>query len=362
MDLDMAYKYLKEMSQKSCGHGVLGQTADLSLLNNPNLEAPRQALDGQFIQLLVDQTSLLKEVTSLSRTECRGEIPRFNSCEIPAAGACAGAKCLPGFKIQDDYLTYDMVKYVVAMTFDQDMLDCNKYGEGIKNIAMQMLMTALSNAMESAAILGDEDIPTGDGQSDINNLLGVNDGWLKKFLNCTPEAQIIDAQGAGPSLALFMAAKKLLPTRFRGARGNFRFIGGPTLQDWYAETFGARITTNGDNAVVTGNVGSIWGVDFLPVNLWPEDMVYGNDAVTHIVYTPPKNLVHMAQRKLDFKTEYDLTCDKYLTVGYFRQDVAILDPSAAVIIKNVDMCGTAWAGCRTPATNLCATPNHNPDS
>jgi hypothetical protein len=350
MDLSLIENYLKELASKSCDNA-----SDLSLLNNPNLEADRVTL--QFIQKLVDQTSLLPLVTTLTRTECRGEIPRFDSCDIPAVGASA-TSCLPGFKIQDDYLTYNMVKYKVAHSYDQDMVDCNKYGSQIKNIAMQMLMTKFKNAMEIAAIQGDEDIPTGDDRSDWENLLGVNDGWLKLALNCTPEAQIIDAQGAGLSLDLFMAAKRALPARYKAARGDFKFIGGPTLADWYAQTFGNRVTNGGDEAIRQGVVGPIWGVDLVEVNQWKENYTYGqDDEVTHILYTPTKNLVHLMQRKLDFKTEYKMEADKYLTVGYFRQDVMISDPDAVVLIKNVSLCDdTPWAGCKTPAPGKCPLP------
>jgi hypothetical protein len=345
-------KYMQTLSSKSCG-----SQSDLSLLNNPNLEAERAT--EQFIQKLVDQSTLLKAVTSLTVPHCKGEIPRFDACDIGAAGACA-ADCLPTFNIQDSYLTYDLVKYVVSTSYDQDMLDCNKYGDAIKNIQMDMMMMSLNNAMEKAAIMGDEDLATGAEQSASNNLLGVNDGWLKKAAACTPEAQIIDAEGAGPSAELFMNARKLLPTKYKSNRGNYKFIGGPSLSDWYAQTFSNRITAAGDQALVTGKAGSLWGNDFFEVPLWPETFAYGSGEVSHILFTPLNNLVHIMQRKLDFKTEYILSCDRYLTVGYFRQDVMIADPDAVILVKNVDFCGTPYAGCVNSGSDDCGLAIHNP--
>lgn len=347
-------KYLKALSSKSCATDV-----DLSLLNHPNLEADRLTQD--FIQRLVDLSTLLGDVTTMTRSECKGEIPRFDACHTPVVGACA-QPCLPNFQIEHDYLTYDMVKYVVAHSYDQDMLDCNKFGDRIKDISMDMLMTSMKNKMELAAIMGDEDLPTGADYSADNNLLGVNDGWLKLACSCTPGAQIIDAQGAGPSRELFMAARKLLPPRYRGQRHNYHFIGGPSLHDWHAQDTSYRPTAAGDRAVETGSGGRIWGNSFYEASQWPEYLPYTiggvEKEVTHVMFTPLTNLVHMMQRKLDFKTEYDYTCDRYLTVGFFRQDFMIADPDAVILLKNVDVCGDPWDGCVKPVQDDCAL-NHN---
>jgi len=339
-------KYMKELSSKSCN-----TQSDLSLLNNPNLEAERAT--AQFIQLLVDQSKLMSAVTNLTVSHCKGEIPRLDSCDLGAAGACAG-DCSPNFTIEDTYLTYDLVKYVASTSWDQDMLDCNKYGTAIKDVQMDMLMTSMRNAMEVAAIMGDEDLPTGSGQSKLNNLLGVNDGWLKKACACTPETQVIDALGAGPSAELFMNARKMLPTKYKVNRGQYKYIGGPTLSDWYAQSFSNRITMGGDDVLRTGQAGSLWGNDFFEVPLWPEQLPYGGSGeVSHILFTPLSNLAVVHQRKLDFKTEEIISCDRFVTYGYWRQDHLILDPDAVILIKNVDFCGTAYTGCVNSGSNDC---------
>ena len=339
-------KYMETLSSKSCSTG-----SDLSLLNNPNLEADRAV--GQFIQLLTDQSALIKAVSNWQVKDCKGEFPRFDSCDLGAAGACA-ADCLPTFKIQDSYLTYDLVKYVASSSYDQDMVDCGKFGSQLANIQMDMMMKSMTNAMERAFILGDTDLPTGAGQPAMNNLLGVQDGVLKKALSCTPEAQIIDANGAGPSSALFMAARKLIPTKYKAERAMYKYIVGPSITDWYAESFASRITQGGDASLVTGNAGRLWGNDFLEVPLWPENMPFGSsDEVTHVLFTPLDNLVHITQRKLDFKTEYDISCDRYLSVGFWRSGHYIMNPDKMVVIQNLDPCGTPWTGCVTTPSDSC---------
>jgi len=345
-------KYMQALSSKSCG-----TQSDLSLLNNPNLEAERAT--SQFIQLLTDQSTLLKAVTNLTVKECRGEIPRFDSCDLGASGACVSDD-LPTFNFTDEYLTYDLIKYVASTSYDQDMLDCNKYGESIKNIQMDMLMTSMSNAMERAFILGDADLPTGPSESKMNNLLGVQDGILKKACACTPDDQIIDAAGAGPSPALFMAARKLLKPKYKVNRGNYKFLVGPSISDWYAEAFSNRITTNGDDVLRSGNAGRIWGNDFFEIPLWPENIQYGGEDTTHVMFTPLNNLIHISQRKLDFKTEYLLSSDRYVSVGYWRQAHLIADPDAVVLIKNLDPCGSPWTGCVSGGQDSCYPTSNNP--
>ena len=224
-------------------------------------------------------------------------------------------------------------------------------------------MTSMRNKMEQAAIMSDSDIPTGADYSQDNNLLGVNDSWIKLACNCTPEAQVIDAQGQGPSTNLFQAARKILPPRYRGNRSAYQFIGGPSLMDWWAEEQSYRPTDKGDMACESGMGGRIFGNRFYEVAQWPEYLPYavgGEDKeVTHILFTPLTNLIHIMQRQLQFRTEYDFTCDRYLTVGFFRQDFLIADPNAVVLIKNVDICADPWSGCVKPAMDECAI-NHNP--
>lgn len=344
---------LKELSTKACA------TGDLSLTSNPNLQAERAS--REFIMMLKDLSTLLNDVTVIDRADCKGEIPRFDSCGISAAGACA-TTCVPGSKLEDSYITYDMVKYKVGMTVDEDMLDCNKLGRRLNDVAMQALMVKMKNNMELAAIMGDEDLPTGDGQSDYNNLMGVNDGWLKIALAAVPQSQILDAEGSGPSLALFSAARKLLPPRYRQNRANYRFVGGPSLVDWWVDDTTARPTDAGDEARFTGEGRRILGNSFYEVPQWPEDLPYDEEnTVTHILFTPLSNLLFFIRRQIEIETERRIECDDYLSVGWFSNDFAVAEPEAMVVIKNVDMCAPPWTGCRKVNKDKCAPEPHDLD-
>lgn len=352
-------KYINELTAKSCDGG-----ADLSLLTNPNFE--RERTDGQILQLLTDQSRLLSSITTMQVSECKGSIPRLDSCDNGAVGACT-IDGLPSYNFQDDYIDYDLKKYVASTSYSQDMLDCNKFGDSIRTIQSDMLMTSMRNAMERAAILGDKNLPTGNGQPNENNLLGVDDGFLKKACSCTPQSQVIDAEGAGPSAELFMNARKLLPPKYRVNRQAYQYIVGPSISDWYVQSFANRITDMGDSILQNGQVDRLWGNSLFEVPLWPENLDYtdgnGQDReVTHILFTPLSNLVHVSQRRLDMQTEYLLQSDKFITVGYWRQTQFIADPQAVVLIKNVDPCGVAYEGCTPVNPNPCYPNSNNPCS
>ena len=352
-------KYINDLTRKSCDSG-----ADLSLLNHPNLE--RERTDGQILQLLTDQSRLLSAIQTMQVSECKGSIPRFDSCDLGAVAACS-IDGLPSYNFQDDYIDYDLKKYVASTSYSQDMLDCNKFGNQIESVQSQMLMTSMRNSMERVAILGDQNLPTGNGQPAINNLLGADDGFLKKACSCVPESQIIDAQGAGPSAELFLNMRKSLPPRYRVNLNAYQYLVSPSIADWYVQAFANRVTDTGDAILQGGSVDRLWGNSLFEVPLWPDNMIYtntnGDDVeVTHILFTPLNNLIHIAQRRLDLQTEYVLASDKFITVGYWRQTQIIADPAACVLVKNVSPCGIAYEGCMTNNPNACFTESNNPCS
>jgi len=352
---------IKQDVVKSCGAG--SGAGGLDLLQNPNLEMKRRMMDG-IIMLLKDETALISQVTNVIEAPCKGEILRLDSCDNGVVAAC-NASCLPNYSIEDSYVTFDMVAYLARHSVTEEFLQCNEYGrERINDLAMAMLLVSMGNAMERAAILGDETLPTGPAQSADNNLLGANDGWIKLACMCTPECQVIDAAGAGPSKALFMAARKALPNRYKRDRSNYRFIVGPSIVDWWTEFLSGLPTDLGDDSIVNGGSQRIFGSSFFEVPLWAEDLPYtpgvGDPVdVTHILFTPLSNLYHFTRRNLEFQTEYKLECDRYETVGRMSADVNIADPAALVLIKNVDPCGTPWTGCQITCPGACGVSSAN---
>ncbi len=334
---------LKSLKAKSCD----GQ-ADFSFLQHPNLQV--EASSAQVINLLKDTSRLIGAVSKADRADCRGEIPRIDTCDIIAQG-CNLTSCLPDATLNDTYISYAMEKYRAAFNVDHDFMDCNKLGEPtqVNELMQAMILTQIRNNMELAAIYGDADLPTGDGQSDWNNLMGKNDGWLKQAFNCAPSNQIINAAGAGLSEDLFMAARKAIPAKYRPNRSNFKFIYGPGVDDWWLQNRVARPTDAGDNAMASGVAGNIFGQSGFEVPMWRENLAYGGSGqqVTHILYTPLDNLLYLNRRKFEMHTEYKAEKDMHQTVAYWTQDAIIQRPEEVVVLANVDVCGsTPFSACQ----------------
>ena len=95
---------------------------------------------------------------------------------------------------------------------------------GIRDTLLGMFTKQISIDSEMAAIEGDDDLTTGDGQSAENNLLGVNDGWNKILVAEVPAAQQIDAAGTAPSKKLYYDMKRAVPARYRVAKPDYIWI------------------------------------------------------------------------------------------------------------------------------------------
>jgi len=340
------------LRQKSCG-------SPIDTTSNPNLMKDREA--DAFIDLLTDNSRLLKDITVVRTDKCKGEIPRLDIDGPVSSGACA-TSCPTEYGIRDNYLTYDLVKYRSDFSIKHDFLECSKLGMNATDLIVNMFKKQINNDRETAAIEGDETLPTGDHQDAYNNLLGVNDGFIALACGCVPSCQVIDANGAGPSPALFHEMRKVLPARYRGMRDTYRYIVGPQVFDWWAYNRSLRDTDAGDRAIATSNGGPLWGINLYEVPLWPENMPFGSlgQTGTTIMYTPLPNLVHFIQREFSLEWERKPKCDSWEATMYWKVDNMIRNPDMMVLAVNVDPCGVPYEGCnsqcgiRTRDTNPCS--------
>lgn len=328
---------LQKLRQKNCGN------ASIDMNTNPNLLAKRQV--DELINLVVDTSILLKSIPVVRRTKCKGEIPRLDVRGIASEGANT-TTCPRERGLVDSYVSYDMTKYRTSLSLSGDFLTCNEYGDGIKDLAVNMIRTQVANDMEAAAIEGDETLPTGDSQSDYNNLMGVNDGFIALAKCCVPQCQILDAAGAGPSAKLFMEARKKLPARYRRQLGVYKFIMGPQLLDWWALLRAGRETPEGDAALLNGNNRPMWGHDLFHVPMWPENFPIGGNATgTHVLFTPLDNLLFFVMEEMMLEWERIPSCDKWAGYLHWWADFQFRNPDMVVLIKNIDPCGTPYDMC-----------------
>ena len=355
---DLIQQYL---AKKSCPSDTgCGTSAFMNYDAHPNLR--QDQVYEAFFDRFIDQSQFLRDINTFRTQHCSGVIPRLDSCSIVTTGKCAASCNSSNLDIVESYLTYDLKQYKTCLEVGYDFLDCNKMGspEFVNQYLQDLMMKTHANNMARTALMGDEDLATGPNETDLNNLLGVNDGFLKLFCSCTPEPQILDAQGMGPSRELYMAARKLLPPQFRGMRREMQFMGGMSQTDWLALDTSYRPTVKGDEACETGEVGRLWGNTFYELPEWPEDLPYGDKQVGHLVLTTLDNLNYVQRNEPRISTEYDQDCDSWKTIMRTEADFMVSDERKVVLIKNIDWCGEPWNGCVMPGKDNCSYQFENP--
>jgi hypothetical protein len=332
---------LERLRAKSCASAAIDEATA------PNMLTRAQA--DRFIDLVVDNSVLLKNIRVVRTNDCKGEIGRLDIGEIISEGACA-TSCPTERTFSDSYITYNLVKYRSATSISQDFLDCNILGDRVRDEAINMIRKQVGNDMEMAAIESDSTLPVGDNQSAYNNLMGVNDGFIAMACACVPDCQVIDAAGAGPSPQLFMEMRRRVPVRYRARRNEYRYVVGPQVADWWVYNRSLRDTVAGDAAISSGTAGPLWGVSLFEVPLWPENLPFGTAGGegTVLLYTPMQNMIHFIQRQMSLEWERRIRCDDYQATMYWKSDWAFENPDMVVVVKNLDPCGEPYAGCSGP--------------
>lgn len=317
-----------------------GKVSQTSL---PNSVLNRQQADT-FMDLVVDYSTLMKMVTVKRVNHSSGSVPKWDLDTYVTQGATT-TSTVTHRSPSESVMTYDMEKYRSGFFIDSDFLEDNIEGDAARNTLLDMMRKRIAVNMEYAALMSDDSLATGDGQSDENNLLGVNDGWYKILLNAVPTAQLIDAAGTSSSAELYYEMKRRVPAKFRVAKPNYRFLMGSAAYDRLALTQYARVTAAGDDAIRTGEFPGTWGTPAVEIPGIPETQTVsatGATDGTFIILTDPKNLVVFLRR--EWKIEYDRkpALDGWEMVMHHRADFQVIDPTAVIMAYNVSDSGTAY--------------------
>ena len=193
-----------------------------------------------------------------------------------------------------------MEKYRSAFDLKTDFMEDNIEGTSVRDTLLNMFSKRIAIDTEMAAIEGDDSLTTGDGQTDANNLLGVNDGWKKILVAQVPGGQQLDASGAAASKKLYYDMKRAIPTRYRAAKPRYVWLVSSGVFDKWMYDWSARATEGGDVALATGSVPGPWGIPMIEIPLMPEDLTFGTAGTdgTQIWLTPLDNLIYFIQREI----------------------------------------------------------------
>lgn len=303
----------------------------------PNSRLNRQQAD-RFIDLVVQEARLLSYVRKVRKDHPKGETNKLNITQIVSEGARATSRLVPS-GIEESVVSFDMEKYRSGIDIASEFEEDNIEKGGIRDTIMRMFTKAIANDQESAMISGDQSLTVGDGQSKENNLYGVNDGFHKILLDNVPNIQVIDCEGAAPSKALYHHMARLIPTRFRSVKDQYKFFVPCFAFDDWTYDWTARNTVGGDSALSTGRAAGPMGIDLLEIPKFPTDLVYGAsdqfDDGSFIWLGPPSQMVHFMQRDITIEWERRPRLDKWEATIHWRADWEIDDPDMFVIAVNV---------------------------
>lgn len=310
----------------------------------PNSVMNRQQAN-RFIDLVVDESVLLKRIRTVRVDHNKGEINKLDLGQIVTEGAHTTSRAttrLPTERI----VTYDNEKYRSAFDLKTDFMEDNLERSGVRDTLLSMFSKRIAIDSELASIEGDDSLDTGDGQSAENNLLGVNDGFQKILEANVPAAQQIDAAGAAPSKKLYFDMKRAIPSRYRAAKPSYTWIQPSGPSDKWMLDWSDRETGRGDNALATGTVPGPWGIPSLEVPLMPENLSFGTVGTdgSSIWLTPLRNLIYFIQRDITIEFDRQPRQDLWEVTIHFRVDFEVENVDLVILANNVSMSGADYTG------------------
>jgi len=306
----------------------------------PNVILNRIQVD-EFIDDVVDESVLLSKIRVARRSEPSGEINRlYFSGPVTEKASLTHSEREPS----EAQVLFDTVKLRSTFDLSSDFMEDIKASspEAARRRIAKLFASQIANDLEQLGIEGDDSIAGTTTASD--RLLCANDGWSALMDDDLPAAQDLDALGAGPSKRLYFAMLRLMPTKYKKRKKNFRWVVSPSIQEDWVELMSARATPAGDQAV-EGYIAKPTGIPMLEVPLMPVDLTYGTGISDcgQIWLLDPKNLVYIIQRKIKWEWERNPRADTWEATVHTRADVIIENENAIVRAKNVSLTGTDYA-------------------
>lgn len=293
-----------------------------------------QDLAEQFIDLVVDESVLLKAVKVKKTNSSSGELSLIDVTGPVTRKATEDSTSTETRTVRNTKVPFVVVKtrsdFDITGEVDEDTIE----GASGSATILNSLVKAIMNDMELLSIQGDDSLG---GSDDLSSLLKSNDGWNVKT-TLADGAHIRSAGGARPSLVLLRRMLGDMPTKWRRNLNELRWIMSPnTVLDLIGEIEG-RKTALGDEAVQGTPAIRIHGVPILEIPLMPENLsVSGTDSTGTLIWlTNPKNFVVVIARELKIHQDYQPRAGDVTEISAFmRTDFVVEIPDAVVKATNV---------------------------
>ena len=293
-----------------------------------------QNLADSFIDLMREESVLLKEVRLWRVTERTGEVSKLDFSGHATEQASENTTSTETRRPTSTFLTYTTKKTRSQFDLTAEVVEDNIEGASGAQTILNVMLKSIRNSMETLGIEGDESNASTD---DFSRLQKTNDGW-NILTNQANGGRIKSAGAKRVSWELLRQMLVDLPTRYWQDRTALRWIGSPlVLLDLQAEAEG-KDTNLGDLmwSSATGPPAPL-GIPFLEVPLMPTNLsVTGTDSTGTILWLcDPKNFIYVVQRDMVVHQEFIPRFDRTEITAFMRTDFLVENADAVVKATNL---------------------------
>lgn len=342
METKLQDRFLAEFDNEITGHakksletGTSFRKAAAPLITTVmNSASLRRELATRFINLVVDESELLKMVRVKRVNAPSGDITKLNVNTNVTRLATENTTATETRRPVDSALTYTTVKTVSLMDVTGEWMEDNIEGAGGRNTIVKAFTDAIANDMETLAIEGDESVSASD---DYSSLVKANDGW-HQLTTLALGTNIRDAGGLRPSYQLLSDMLKDMPTKYKRNRSRLKWLMSWGSAQSLVDEFAARVTAFGDQIRQTGQYPAMLGIPVVIVPLIPEDLtLVGTTGTTgsFIWLADPNNFIFIVQR--DFRAEWERVPRKDADELTIHMRTDFLVENTAAIVKATDV-------------------------
>jgi hypothetical protein len=314
------------------------QKADLAIAdltaNGGTLTAEQGA---SFIRKLIKEPTLIKQCRVVEMTSPQRKINKIGFGARILRKATSGVALTSAQRskpttdqiqlntkeqIAEIRLPYDVLEDNIERAAVADNSAANTGPGGLRQTILDLIAERAALDLEELGLLGDTAYVNA-GNSDDQDYLAQNDGWLKM---AATQGHVADGGNTTITKAIFKAGLKTMPSQFLRNRTALRhFVSVNNLTE-YRDTLADRIGALGDANVTGLSPTYAYGSPVEQVALMPE---------TTGLFCDPMNLIFGIQRQVSMEFDKDITARVYIIVLTCRIDFKVEEPNALVYYQNM---------------------------
>lgn len=293
--------------------------SDLSTAGKLNQEQSKQ-----FIKMMIDQPTILKDARSVS---FQGDSKKIEKIGIgsrilrPAVeGTALGED--DKFKPTTGKVELNTQEVIAEINISDDTIENNIEGASIEDTIMSLIAQRASLDIEELLLNGDT--------SSSDTYLKLMNG-IRKLAT----SHVVDAASTAISSTIFKNAKKAMPAMYKRASKLMKFYVSDNVETEWTDVMGSRQTGAGDNAITSGVVHPAYGVPVQGIAMLEG---YDNGSgvlVSDALLTIPKNVIVGFSRDIRIETDRDIRARMNIIVLTLKLAVAYEEEDAVVKITKI---------------------------